>query len=92
MLNDDILAILKNDLLISTNAQDSFLKYTIETARRNIETEGITIQDTISDGMLIEMYAAHLYRTRREPAPMPRMLRWALNNRLLHEKGALSDG
>lgn len=92
MLDGEILVILKTDLQISVDVQDAYLERVIEIARRNIETEGITIADTIEDGMLIEMYAAHLYRTRRTPAPMPKMLRWALNNRLLHEKGALSDG
>lgn len=92
MLNEEILIPLKIDLQISTDAQDGYLEHLIELARRNIETEGITVQDDISDGMLVEMYAAHLYRTRRAPAPMPRMLRWALNNRLFSEKGAQADG
>ena len=36
---------------------------------------------------LVEMYAAYLYRKRREAtAEMPRMLRWALNNRVFSGK------
>ena len=42
--------------------------------------------------MLVEMYAAYLYRRRREEnVQMPRMLRWALNNRLFSQKGE-ADG
>jgi len=46
----------------------------------------------VQDAMLVEMYAAYLYRRRREEnVQMPRMLRWALNNRLFGQKGA-ADG
>ena len=45
------------------------------------------MQDTPEDNELIVMYAAYLYRKRAEDnPPMPRMLRWALNNRLFSEK------
>ena len=49
--------------------------------------EGITLADTPEDAQLIEMYAAYLYRSRRDTSlQMPRMLRWALNNRLFGAK------
>lgn len=83
---------LKTDLLISTRAQDDYLAHIVEFAQKCIETEGITVEDNVEDGMLIERYAAYIYRTRREPSPMPRNLRWALNNRLFSEKGAVTDG
>lgn len=92
MTDEIILAALKNDLLISSSAQDAYLSQLIAAARRNIEIEGITVADDVEDGMLVEMYAAYLYRARRENVGMPRMLRWALNNRLLHEKGAANNG
>jgi len=93
MLNGQILVALKVDLQISTDAQDDYLESLIELARRNIEREGITIQDNVPDGTMIEMYAAHIYRTRRKAEPMPPMLRWMLNNRLFSEKGATNtDG
>ena len=47
----------------------------------------------MDDAVLVEMYAAYLYRRRREEnAAMPRMLRYALNNRLLSEKGGQNNG
>lgn len=92
MTDAEILIPLKIDLQISASSQDEYLCHLVELARSNIQREGIVLDDNVSDGMLIEMYAAHLYRTRRTPAPMPRMLRWALNNRLLSQKGADSDG
>ncbi len=37
--------------------------------------------------MLVEQYAAYLYRKRKdEKAAMPRMLRYMLNNRLFRQK------
>ena len=88
MSDADVLVPLKIDLDISTTARDSYLTQLIASAKKFIETEGITLdQSDASDCMLVEMYAAYLYRARRDgKMPMPRMLRWALNNRLLKEK------
>lgn len=51
-------------------------------------TTETVITVTVEDGMLIQMYAAYLYRKRRgEDKAMPRSLRYALNNRLFSQKG-----
>lgn len=93
MTDEDILAILKVDLQVSSAALDTYLVTLIASARAYITQEGITLTETRDDGMLVEMYAAYLYRKRREAnAQMPRFLRWALNNRLFGQKGAASDG
>lgn len=90
MADADVLKILKLDLQISVNSLDDYLLTIIQAARNFIANEGITLTDSIPDMMLVEMYAAYLYRKRREEnAAMPRMLRWNLNNRLLSEKGTL---
>ncbi len=87
MTDSDILIILKVDLQLSSTAIDGYLTSLIDAARQYITQEGIAIQTTVADAMLVEMYAAYLYRSRREDAQgMPRYLRWALNNRLLSEK------
>lgn len=88
MADADILSILKMDLQVSSPALDTYLNALIASAKDFISTEGITLADTYSDGMLVEMYAAYLYRRRREEnVQMPRILRWALNNRLFSQKG-----
>ena len=90
--DEDILEILKVDLQVSSSALDLYLLVLITSARAYIAQEGITLADTAQDAMLVEMYAAYLYRRRREEnVQMPRMLRWALNNRLFGQKGA-ADG
>lgn len=87
MTDADILVILKTDLQISSAALDNYLVALIASARDFITKEGIALTESTSDAMLIEMYAAYLYRRRREEnAAMPRMLRWALNNRLFSKK------
>lgn len=92
MTDEDILEILKVDLQVSSSALDRYLLALITSARAYIAQEGITLADTAQDAMLVEMYAAYLYRRRREEnVQMPRMLRWALNNRLFGQKGA-ADG
>jgi hypothetical protein len=92
LTDEDILEILKVDLQVSSSALDLYLLVLITSARAYIAQEGITLADTAQDAMLVEMYAAYLYRRRREEnVQMPRMLRWALNNRLFGQKGT-ADG
>ena len=98
MGDEDILEMLKTDLQISTTKYDKYLTNIIKLAKAAIEEEGIVLKKLvengediglkIEDGMLVQMYAAYLYRKRREEnVAMPRMLRYALNNRLLSQKG-----
>lgn len=91
MKDEDILTILKIDLQVSGEKLDTLLLQLIQAAKEYIKTEGITLEGTAGDGQLVEMYAAYLYRKRREEnAQMPRMLRWALNNRLFSQKAGES--
>ena len=82
------LKLLKLDLQISTNAIDELLIQMLNAAHSFIEREGISLDETSAeDTQLVVMYAAYLYRKRRETnGAMPRMLRWALNNRLFSQK------
>lgn len=89
MTDETILTMLKTNLQIiaGNTLQDAYLQNLIETAKQMITREGITLADTIEDGNLVVMYAAYLYRKRADDSPvMPRMLRYALNNRLFSQK------
>lgn len=93
MVDQEILTVLKIDLQISTDKMDDYLYRLIQAAKSYIQTEGIKLTRTAGDGMLVEMYAAYLYRRRREEnVQMPRMLRWTLNNRLFSQKAGEGDG
>lgn len=82
MTDSDILIILKIDLQLSSPAIDGYLTSLIDAARQYIADEHIKLKETVADGMLVEMYAAYLYRSRRgEIKGMPRHLRWTLNNK-----------
>lgn len=70
----------------------AYLTQAISAAQAFIAREGITLTDSIEDGQLVEMYAAYLVRKRATTEPMPRMLRWTLNNRLFSQKAQVSDG
>lgn len=78
--------LLKVDLGIKTDAYDGRLEAYLETAQSEIQREGITLTETIDDSQLTIMYAAWLWRRRDGMDGMPRMLRYALNNRLFAEK------
>lgn len=85
---DDLkLALLKQDLQLLQDRQDDYLRTLLDIAASMMVREGILLTDSVEDAGLQAMYAAYLYRHRAEKEnAMPRMLRYALNNRLLAGK------
>ena len=93
MNDESILTILKIDVQISSDAYDEYLNTLITFSKKAIKTEGIILDDSTDDGMLVEMYAAYLYRKRKgESVVMPRSLRYLLNNRLMSQKAGNKNG
>lgn len=87
MTDTEMLNMLKVDLGISGDSYDDRLGQYIESAKKNISIEGITLDaDSVLDCNLVIQYAAWLWRKRINGEGMPRMLRWELNQRLFHEK------
>ena len=89
MTDSDILAMAKANLEIlpANTLWDTYIGNLIKASRQMIAREGIVLADTFEDANLIVMYTAYLYRKRAtDNAPMPRMLRYALNNRLFSQK------
>ena len=82
------LQMLKTDLGITTTAYDSRLQQYLTSAQQMIEREGVKTLDlsVLEDAQLVVMYAAWMWRRRDSQDGMPRMLRWALNNRIMSEK------
>lgn len=74
------------DLLSVDENKQALLDQCIVSAKDFIKREGIHLADSAEDTQLVVMYAAYLYRKRAINEPMPRMLRFTLNNRLLSEK------
>ena len=86
-MNTTLLTRFKIDLgITNTTGYDSRLESLLDTAKAEIEREGVTLDDTIADdGELIIDYARFLWLSRRGENPettMPRSLRWRINNRL----------
>ena len=85
----ELLAALKVDLGITTDAYDNRLLMIIASAEKLIEREGVTLnKSALEDQQIVIMYAAWLWRRRDTQEGMPRMLRWALNNRVFGPKMA----
>ena len=84
----------KSNLQIAGSSFDDYLNFLIDAAQNAIKAEGITIDfDAIDDCNLIVMYTSYLYRKRVGDDPvMPRMLRYALNNRVFAEKAKAEEG
>ena len=100
MDNGEVLILLQADLgeLYPSQQRTAYLEQAIASAKAFIAREGITLTDNVEDGQLVEMYAAYLVRKRASSGgdsvagAMPRMLRWALNNRLFAQKAGGADG
>ena len=87
MTQADLLKLLQADLnqLMLDETRLAQLTHLIDTAIQLIRREGASVTEPYSpeDGQLIVIY---LFRKRATNEGMPRMLRWALNNRIFSEK------
>lgn len=99
MNSSEILTMLQADLgeLYPSPQRLEYLTQCISAAQEFVRQEGIVLTDSVGDGQLVEMYAAYLVRKRAVTGSagtsdaMPRMLRWALNNRLFAQKAQVTD-
>lgn len=83
----DLLQMLKFDLSITTISRDDRLKQYLKSAYESLKEEGMTPDvDSIKDQQLVVSYAAWTWRKRDSGEGMPRMIRYALNNRIFAEK------
>ena len=95
-----VLSLLQVDLgeLYPSEQRLAYLTQVIRAAQSFMEREGISLNDSVEDLQLVELYAAYLVRKRASSGgdsvagAMPRMLRWALNNRLFAQKAGGADG
>jgi hypothetical protein len=97
MDNAELLTMLKLNLEVITDymdaeakaAKESELLQYLNAAREFITREGIDLEaDSLGDAQILVMYASWLYGRRKagnDYGAMPRMLRWALNNRLFEQ-------
>lgn len=82
----ELLTALKIDLGITATVYDTRLTAYLEAAQAQMTREGITLQSSVDDDTLTIMYAAWMWRRRDSGEGMPRMLRYAVNNRLFAQK------
>lgn len=82
------MTLLKIDLGIIGTAYDPQLEQLLSVAQSFIAREGVALTESVEDAQLVIMYAAYLFRKRATDEGMPRMLRWALNNRIFSGGGS----
>lgn len=84
---DTMLTMLKVDLGITSTVYDLRLTQYLASAQTEIIREGAVLDlDQVDDMQLVVMYAAWMWRRRDGMDGMPRMLRYALNNKVFAEK------
>lgn len=87
MTSADLLAALKVDLGIVGSGYDSRLTQVVSAAQEAIAREGAELDlSKFEDCQIVIMYAGWLWRRRDTMEGMPRMLRWALNNKIFSGK------
>lgn len=89
MDDQSLLVLLKANVgAIGSTIYDTLFLSLINSAKSMIGREGITLDPgAADDANLIVGYATWLFQQREQPdMPMPRWLRYNLNNRVLHEK------
>lgn len=93
MTEAEVLGMLKIDLGFTSNTYDERLRAIIKSSVAMMEREGATSIDfdSIEDVQLVIMYAGWMWRKRYNYEPMPRMLRWALNNRIFGKKAKVDE-
>ena len=88
------LALLKaNVSAIGSTLYDDLFLSLLSSAKSMIEREGIALDlDAAEDNNLVVGYATWLFQQREDPAmPMPRWLRYNLNNKVLQQKAVTPD-
>ena len=87
MTDADLLTALKVDLGIVGTGYDSRLTQVVSAAQEAIAREGAELDlSKFEDCQIVIMYAGWLWRRRDSMEGMPRMLRWALNNKVFSGK------
>ena len=88
MTDAELLSALKTDLGITGTGYDLRLEQLLTAAQAAVAREGAVLNpaESVEDCQIAVMYAAWLWRRRDTMEAMPRMLRWALNNRIFAGK------
>lgn len=81
MLVENVLAIVKQDLMIKSTLRDAYLQQLITACCKDLSGRGIYIDDSIDDTLLLADYVAHCYRHRTDDAALPQHLQLRLNNK-----------
>ena len=78
---------------IGSSLYDDLFLSLLSSAKSMIEREGIVLDlDEQEDNQLIVGYATWLFQQREQPSmPMPRWLRYNLNNKVLQQKAVIAD-
>lgn len=82
MLIENVLAIVKQDLMIKSTLRDAYLLQLITACCKDLSGRGVYIDDSIDDTFLLADYVTHCYRHRIEDdAALPQHLQLRLNNK-----------
>ena len=80
---DDVLTIVKQDLMIKSDVRDEYLKTIIKSCESELSRKGVKINNTVEDTLLLADYSAFRYRHRTDNVPVPQNIQLRIQNKKL---------
>lgn len=80
---DDVLRIVKQDLMIKSDVRDDYLKTIIKSCESELNGKGVRINNTVEDTLLLADYSAFRYRHRTDDVPVPQNIQLRIQNKKL---------
>lgn len=96
---EQVLAMLKSDLGITSNARDVYFTNFIKARKAELEDKGITltielageVEAKIEDIMLLSDFSAWWYRNRTQNTPLSNNLQLRIRNRIVKARSVIPD-
>ncbi len=86
MSTENVLKIVKQDLMITSDIRDEYLKTIIQSCERELTSRGVKILDEVEDTLLLADYVAFRYRHRTDDAQLPKHLQLRIANKKLQRR------
>lgn len=86
MDTESVLTIVKQDLMITSDIRDEYLKTIIQSCERELASRGVKILDEVEDTLLLADYVAFRYRHRTDDVPLPKNLQLRIQNKKVRRR------
>ena len=86
MDTEAVLTIIKQDLMISSNIRDDYLRTLILASGQELNQRGVYFSNSTDDTLLLADYVAFRYRHRTDDAPLPQNIQLRIAHKKLQRR------